>query len=203
MCGVDRTASLQESPLFRLDTNPLFFLTTDQLAAARRLFQQMEADAASDYRHKHELVRTQLQLVIHEALRQRPEPLKPPGASAANRLGGQFLHLLEQQFPVTSSAVPLALRTPQVFAERLHIHVNHLNRVVRETTGKTTSVHLTERILHEAQTLLRHTTWAISDVAQSLGFVDPTYFNHFFKKHGGVSPRDFRQQAIRDGTIAP
>lgn len=194
LCGLDRTAALQDSPLFRLDANPLFFLADEQLATVSQLLGQMQATAASDYRHKHELVRTQLQLLVHEALRLRPAPTPLPGTGAAHRLAAQFLQLLEQQFPLVSPTTALPLRTPQAFAERLHIHVNHLNRVVRETTGKTTSTHLAERLLHEAQTLLGHFDAPITDIAERLGFTDVTSFYHFFRKHTGASPKAFRQQ---------
>ena len=195
LCGVDRTASLQESPLFRLDANPLFFLTDEQLAAVSQLFRQMRATATSDYRHRHELVRTQLQLLVHEALRLRPEPAYPLGTGTAHRLAARFLELLEQQFPLASPAAPLSLRTPQAFAEHLRIHVNHLNRVVRETTGKTTSTHLAERLRHEAQILLGHTSSPIADIAESLGFADDTAFYHFFRRQTGLSPTAFRGPA--------
>ena len=195
LSGVDRSASLQESPLFRLDANPLFFLSDEQLAASQQLLGQMQVDARSDYRHRHELVRNQLQMLIHEALRHRPEPLPPLSASgAAHRLAAQFLQLLEQQFPLASPAAPLALRTPQAFAECLHIHVNHLNRVVRATTGKTTSTHLAERLLHEAQLLLKDADSSVAAIAESLGFADATAFHHFFRKQTGLSPKAFRQQ---------
>ena len=192
--GVDRTASLQESPLFRLGTNPLFHLSLEQAASLSEIFEHMLADAASGYRHKYELLRTQVQLLVHTALRLRPDPEPPLPLRPATRLAAQFLQLLERQFPVASPMQPLALHTAQAFAEELGVHVNHLNRAVRATTGRTTSVQLAERLAHEAQLLLRHTDWSIGDIAQGLGFAEATYFNRFFRKQTGLSPKVFRQQ---------
>ncbi|MDJ0366547.1 helix-turn-helix transcriptional regulator [Hymenobacter sp. H14-R3] len=192
--GADRTASLQESPLFRLGADPLFYLTAEQTAHLTQLFRQMQAEAASDYRHKYEVVRTHIQLVVHEALRLRPEPTPAQLPTAASRLAADFLRLLEEQFPVASLAAAAPLHTAQAFADALHVHVNHLNRAVRDTTGKTTSTHLAERIAHEAQTLLRHTSQSTADIADSLGFTEASYFNSFFRKHAGLSPKSFRQQ---------
>ena len=62
-------------------------------------------------RHKYDQLHTHVQLVVHTALRLRDAP--PP---SAGRLAAQFLHLLEQQFPVTSPEQALPLRTPQAFA---------------------------------------------------------------------------------------
>jgi len=193
--GVDRTASLQESPLFRLGANPLFDLDPEQAVLLRETFQHLLADSESGYRHKYELLRTHVQLLVHLALQLRPAPAPPQQLRPATWLAAQFLQLLERQFPVVSPAQPVALHTAQAFAAQLGVHVNHLNRAVRATTGRTTSVQLAERLAHEAQALLRHTDWSIADIAQGLGFAEATYFNRFFRKQTGVSPNAFRQQS--------
>jgi YesN/AraC family two-component response regulator len=86
----------------------------------------------------------------------------------------------------------LTLKTAAQFAAHLSIHVNHLNQAVKEVTGKTTTEHITNRIINEAKALLQHTTWSIADIAFSLGYEYPTYFNNLFKKHTGVTPRSLR-----------
>ncbi|WP_235917492.1 helix-turn-helix domain-containing protein [Hymenobacter busanensis] len=71
--------------------------------------------------------------------------------------------------------------------------MNHLNRAVKEATGKPTTVHIAERIIGEAKALLHHTSWSTAEIAYSLGFEYPTYFNNFFKKHTGTTPLAFRK----------
>ena len=72
------------------------------------------------------------------------------------------------------------------------MHVNHLNRAVKETTDKTTSQLIAERILQEAKILLKHSNWGVSEVAYALDFTEVTHFNNFFKKHVELSPLKFR-----------
>jgi AraC family transcriptional activator of pobA len=75
--------------------------------------------------------------------------------------------------------------------------VNHLNRAVRQITGKTTKQHITERIVSEAKALLMHTDWTIADIAYALGFEYPNYFNNLFKRVTGMTPNSLRKnQAI-------
>jgi len=100
--------------------------------------------------------------------------------------------LLERQFPIESADAPLSLRSPQDFADALSVHVNHLNRSVKQVTGKSTSTHISERIANEAKALLQYTDWNISEVAYSLGFEYPTYFNNFFKRIAGTTPKSIR-----------
>ena len=112
--------------------------------------------------------------------------------SAAQRLTIQFLELLERQFPIDESQQIVKLRSASEFAEKLNVHVNHLNRAVKETAEKTTSEIIADRILQEAKILLRHSSWNVSEIAYSLGFTEPTHFNNFFKKHTKLSPMKFR-----------
>lgn len=80
------------------------------------------------------------------------------------------------------------------FARQLNVHVNHLNRAVKENTGKTTSQLIAGRLLQEGKILLKHSTWNVSDIAYALGFAEVIHFNNFFKKHVQLSPLKFRHE---------
>jgi len=109
------------------------------------------------------------------------------------RIASVFNELLERQFPVESVQQRFALRSANNdFAERMSIHVNHLNRAMKHATGKTTTALISERLVAEATALLKHTAWNISEISYTLGFEDPAHFNHFFKKHTRSTPSSFR-----------
>lgn len=112
--------------------------------------------------------------------------------NAAERIASVFFELLEQQFPVTSVNRSLEIKTAQAFAQRLFVHVNHLNRSLKEVSGKSTSAHIAERIITEANSLLQYTNWNIGEIAWSLGFEYPSHFNNFYKKRTGTAPSTFR-----------
>ena len=159
------------------------------------IFQKMLAAQEADYPFKGELIRTCLQLAIHEALQLQPAETLFQHKNAAARLAASFLEVLEQQFPVESPEQTLSLKTAQEFADQMAVHVNHLNKVIKEATGKPTSAHITSRITDEAKSLLQHTTWSVAEIAYSLGFAYPTYFNNFFKKQTGYTPLACRKAA--------
>ena len=48
--------------------------------------------------------------------------------------------------------------------------------------------------LEQASNLLLNTTRSISDIAYNSGFSDPLYFSSSFKKHYGLSPKEYRKQ---------
>jgi AraC-like DNA-binding protein len=87
---------------------------------------------------------------------------------------------------------PLKLKTAQDYANHLSIHVNSLNRAVKEITGKSTTTLIAERITAEATTLLRYTDWSVADIAYALGFEYPNYFSNFFKKATSHTPKFYR-----------
>lgn len=187
---------IQESPLVRLDTDPLFFLTRQQQQQIEQLFRSMQLEMESDYQYKYDLIRNCLYLVVHEVMKMQSARNHVKQANAPSRLTSQFLELLERQFPIDSPEHALRFKTAQDFAVNLSVHVNHLNRAVKEVTGKTTTDHIAERITAEACALLKHANWSVAEIAYSLGFEYPAYFNNFFKKHASLTPGAFRATVV-------
>jgi AraC-like DNA-binding protein len=195
IAGRERKEVLQNSPLFRLSGTPVIPLNSEQAAFVTGIYQKMLAVHKGGYDYKDELLRNCIELIIHEGLSiQPPNGLKQKNAAA--RITYIFMELLERQFPIESTADPLRLRTAQDFAESLSVHVNYLNRSVKAVTGKPTSVHIADRIATEAKALLQYTNWSVADIAYSLGFEYPTYFNNYFKRVTGIIPKSFRTRKV-------
>jgi AraC-type DNA-binding domain-containing proteins len=191
-----RQQSLHHSPLFKTAGYPVYFLNKSQQQYVGSIFRTMLLEINSDYIYKYELLRNNLHLIIHEALKMEPSTHLIKHTNASNRLTAQFFDLLERQFPIDTPDRVLPLKTAGDFAKALHVHVNHLNHTVRAVTGKPTSMHISERIIDEAKALLKHTDWTVSQIAWSLGFETPNYFYTFFKKHTGHSPKHSRLKSI-------
>lgn len=188
----ERSESLQQSSFFKIGGTPVLKITSEQRDFLNTIFQKMIAEQESDYLYKDELIRNYISLIIHESLKMEPSENYEQNKNASSRLTSVFLELLERQFPIETTANPLQLKTAQHYAQRLNVHINYLNRAVKEVTGKSTTAHITERIITEAKALLLHTDWSISEIAYALGFEYPTYFNNFFKKQTGTNPKSFR-----------
>ncbi|MEX8548366.1 MAG: helix-turn-helix transcriptional regulator [Mucilaginibacter sp.] len=86
----------------------------------------------------------------------------------------------------------LNLRTPKDYADRLAVHVNHLNKVLKETTGSTTTETISKRLIQEAKILLKQTHWSVAEIAYTLGFDDLAHFSNYFKKQTTLAPLAFR-----------
>ena len=79
------------------------------------------------------------------------------------------------------------------YATLLHLTPNHLNKVVKEITGKPVSKWIEETLMIEAKVLLFQTNLSINQVAAELGIFDASYFSRFFRKNEGVTPVFFRK----------
>ncbi len=192
----DRSESLQQSPLFKIGGTPILNITEKQREFLNTIFQKMIDEQRSNYAYKDELIRNYINLIIHEALKMQPSENYDQHKNAASRITSVFLELLERQFPIESPDRPLQSKTAQDYAKSLNVHVNYLNRAVKEVTGKPTTVHISDRVISEAKALLQHTDWNISDIAYALGFEYPTYFNNYFKRMTGTNPKSLRAQEV-------
>jgi len=192
----DRSESLLQSPLFKIGGTPILSLNKQQTETVGNIFQKMIEDQDSNYAYKDELIRNYINLIVHEALKMQPSENIPKHSNAAERITSVFLELLERQFPIENTERPLELKTAQDFAKQLSVHINYLNSSVKEVTGKPTTAHIAERIVTEAKALLQHTDWNIAEIAYSLGFEYPTYFNNFFKKKTGLIPKSVRSAQL-------
>lgn len=183
---------LTDLPLFQPGGKPAYPLTVIQDADVRVLYEKMLTELKSDYPLKYDLIRNYVSELIHYALKLQPAETLHQHTDAKSRLTSVFIELLERQFPIESPARRFRLRSAKDYADQLAVHVNHLNRSVRDTTGKTTTDYIADRLTGEAKALLRHTDWNIAEVGYSLGFDEPAHFNYFFKKHTGLAPSAFR-----------
>ena len=124
---------------------------------------------------------------------QPPETFYQP-ANASERISNLFLELLERQFPIDAPSQTLKLKTATEFAVQLNVHTNTLNRALKESTRKTTTEWIAERVTKEAKALLQFSSWDVAEIAYCLGFEHSSNFIIFFKKQTGITPLQFRKE---------
>lgn len=184
--------SLNELPMFSIGGKPAYFLSDTQEQFVAGIFEKMLEEINSDYVFKYDLLRNYVTELTHYALKSEPSESLYQHPNAQSRITAVFTELLERQFPIETPSQRFALRSAKDFAEKLAVHVNHLNRSIKVTTGKTTTDLISERVLTEAKSLLKHTDWNISEIGYCLGFEEAAHFNNFFKKQTAFTPGHFR-----------
>ncbi len=184
---------IRQYSVFHPTGEHVFELSDEQVLSVKRIYERMYEEINSDYIHKYDMLRNLVFELLHFAMKLQPSSKfdKQP-MNASQRISTIFMELLERQFPIEENHPQVSLRSPSDFAQQLNVHVNHLNRAIKETAGKTTSQLIGERILQESKIMLKHSQWNVSEIAWSLGFSEVTHFNNFFKKMVGTSPGRFR-----------
>jgi AraC-like DNA-binding protein len=185
--------TLDKLPIFSPQSDFVFQLTSSQYKEVDAIFGKMHTEIVSDYSYKYDLLRNYVLELIHYGQKLKPVQASQTHINASTRIFSLFIELLERQFPIENTTQILQLKTAKDFADTLRVHVNHLNKVLKETTGKTTTEIIASRVNQEAKILLKQTTWNISEIAYSLGFEEVAHFSNFFKKHSKVSPLGFRE----------
>lgn len=185
---------LDDLPIFQPGGLPIFQINDEQKKEIAQIFIKMNKDLSSDYVFKYDLLRNYVLELIHYGQKLQPKSITNPAHNASSRVTSLFIELLERQFPIESPIQKLQLRTAKDYAERLAVHVNHLNKILKENTGKTTTDIISGRITQEAKILLKQTNWNVSEIAYSLGFEEVAHFSNFFRKQTAFSPNHFRLQ---------
>lgn len=84
------------------------------------------------------------------------------------------------------------------YAEKLHIHPNHLNANTKRYLGLSAKAILDATLVREAEFLLLQTTFSVKEIAYELGFQSASHFFRFFKRHKGTSPASYRTQTFEN-----
>ncbi len=83
--------------------------------------------------------------------------------------------------------------TIKEYASQLNMTPNHLNKRIKNETGKTASEIIKEITILEAKVLLLQTTMTIKEISSELGFDDDSYFSRLFKIETAYTPSNYRK----------
>jgi len=87
-------------------------------------------------------------------------------------------------------------RQVKFYADKLNVTTEMLTQVVKGACNKTPKQMIDERLLKEAKRLLYWSDITVREVAWELGFKTDGYFNRFFKKFEGQTPKDFQREVL-------
>ncbi|MDA3960943.1 MAG: AraC family transcriptional regulator [Planctomycetota bacterium] len=103
--------------------------------------------------------------------------------------------LVQQVEAVMKRNLAHSLRREDI-AELVNISAPHLARLFKQATSKTLHTRMTELRMAQAASLLHDSTLTISQVAGEVGFGSFSHFTKAFRSAHGVTPSDYRKQAL-------
>ena len=102
--------------------------------------------------------------------------------------------ILFQKFTQLVNNFYIEKRTIEEYASLLFVTPNHLSQTIKSVANKNALSFINDRLLSEAKSLIKHTTYDIAEIAHQLDFSDPANFGKFFKKQSGFTPLEFRKK---------
>jgi AraC-like DNA-binding protein len=180
----------QEFPFFDHAGTPFFQLSPEEIERAEEFLLKMNEELKLDRPGKEKAIRLYLYLLLLEAKRsyERQQLHVTGSPTSPSYLVSHFQKLVSRHF--------LLKRKVTDYAGLLAISANHLNRTVKEITGKTASESISEMLLQEAKATLKYTDASIAEIAYQLNFSEPAAFNRFFRKMTGDTPMAWRKNAL-------
>lgn len=163
----------------RIELDQLSF--SRQLTLFQRIYEEFSAPG-----HSTAIIKAYLNAILAESLslyEKASRDISLQNNSICNRF-------LEELFNNRRGEKPLSVNE---YAQILHITPNHLNKVVKGATGKSTSAWIEEAVMLKAKILLKGTDLPLGEVAAKVGIMDQSYFTRKFKLHTGVTPSDYRK----------
>jgi AraC-like DNA-binding protein len=76
---------------------------------------------------------------------------------------------------------------------------HHFHRLFRARYGVTPHQLVTQRRMHRAQQMLRHTSMTVTEVCMEVGFESLGSFSSAFRKHTGHAPSHYRRRYVHVG----
>ena len=175
-----------EFPFYNSNGTPVFELTKKELKDIVELVMRMNDELKRQQPGMAKALQLYLYLLLLQAKRSYERQDLATKATSGN------LHSLASRFQKLVGIHYLSKRQVGDYAQMLSVSASHLNRVVKESTGKTALDNIREMLAQEAKSLLQNTGNTVAEIAYQLGFHDPASFNRFFKSVVKQTPRAYR-----------
>jgi AraC family transcriptional regulator, transcriptional activator of pobA len=176
--------------------NLVMKLSDAEMGYFAELMESMVLESERKNEHSPDILRIMLHLLLRKT--RALFPINGNQIKSVNRtdmnLTNSFLKSCKEDVKLLIQGKLKFMPSLSDYASKLNVTNGHMNDTVKAVTGASAGYHLHELLAEEATVLLKQTAWTINDIAYQLGFLDPSYFARFYKKHTGTSPTDLRRQ---------
>ena len=178
---------------FSYTTSEALLMTPEQRQSIVTLLDEIRKELLRDEdSHTLRIVTSQIEQVLELVARYYAIQLSTSATSTNSDLLPRFEQLLRKYYD-DGLHRQQGLPTVKYCAQQLFLSPNYFGDLIRELTGDSATSHIRRFIMQRAQQLLMSGS-TISETAESLGFDYPQHFTRTFKKHFGVTPREFTRK---------
>jgi len=185
----------EEFPFLLAETVKPQVLQPEVFSEFENIYQQILKECLSNSRYRHKVIGNLfvvLLLRIKEHFWKEYNPIYEGDRSSGIVLS--FKKMLESHYHnLSAGTVDRAFRV-QDYADAQQLHPNYLSNVIKIKTGKPIGTWISEKTIAQAKFLLHNTSISVKEIAFRLGFSEPNYFSHYFKKYTELTPALYRKQ---------
>lgn len=170
---------------------PACLLTDEEMAQymkAVELLEIISETPVSRYPHRHDMLLAQTDIMtdmLDACRRDMDQDAKPidRNRSIFNVFCNQVAIHYREQHEVA------------FYAENAHLTTRHFSVIIKEVIGLSASDYIEQYLAIQAKNLLSsRPDLSVQQISDHLGYADSPSFCRFFKRHTGVTPKDYRQQ---------
>lgn len=187
----DTILSVQKllSALLYVKDHPCTELTEDDIKCISQYHTMLwEKVKMKDTFYRKEIVQSLTLSLFYEICKifHRYQSLKNGHVSNKDKIFLQFMNSIADHYREE--------RKLSFYADILCITSKYLSVIVKDESGYTASEIIDNYVILEAKTLLKSTNMTIQEIANYLNFANQSFFGKYFKKHTGISPKEYKKQ---------
>ncbi len=193
---------LQNFPFLKIDKAIPFEIEESDLPDILGIYQKIWTEYHNDSDDKFDLIVAYTFLLLNYTKRYFLRQVDEEQAEQAIRTSDlklltRYQTMIQTSFYESTKLETFAnLHSPSYYAQKLNIHPNHLNAVVKSITGLTALNHIHRHLLQLSKSYLAQTELSVKEISYTLYFDSPSSFSSFFKKNTGSTPLNYREQVI-------
>lgn len=186
-------------PFLKMEKSIPFHIPKAELQKVLAIYESIWREYNGEASDKFHIIEAQVFLLLSHVKRlfenQVDSELAAKSLKAADlKLLSRYKTLIETSFYPEASLETFAnLHSTSYYAQKLSVHPDHLNAVVKGITGMTALNHIHHHLVTLAKSYLAQTDWSVKEIAYALYFESPNNFSSFFKKNTTQTPLAFRQ----------
>ncbi len=174
--------------LFSYETSEALHMSDAERSIIEGIMENIQnEDIRSIDEHSQDIIVSQLDVLLNYAERFYNRQFRTR-TSVESDIQNRFQEILHKHFESETDK----LITASDIASELSMSTSYLGDLLRNLTGMNTQQHIHLYLIERAKGLLKTTDLSVSEIAYSLGFEYPQYFNRLFKSKTGQTPVAFR-----------
>lgn len=167
---------------------PRISLSDDEIAIVLEFysFLRKQYNSRIDQVYRKEIMKKLLMAFLYEvgAIFQNNKPVEPSKMSRKEEILKSFIRLVSIHYRKE--------RSVSFYAGQLCLTPKYLSTTVKEISHKTVVEWINAAVVLESKALLRSSQMTVQQIADVLNFPNPSFFGRFFKRHTGMTPKEYK-----------